>query len=72
MGRRLVSRWHESQQVSPCHASRPSLAMTGTMIRAAIPEMTPLLFRLIETSSLPLRSVEADFAADSSGFSTSG
>jgi transposase len=35
------------------------------------PELTPLLFDLIETSSLPIRSVETDFAADSSGFSTS-
>jgi transposase len=34
-------------------------------------ELTPLLFDLIETSSFPLRNVEADFAADSSGFSTS-
>jgi transposase len=35
------------------------------------PELTPLLRALIEQSSLPLRSVETDFAVDSSGFSTS-
>lgn len=35
------------------------------------PEMTPLLQRLITTTSLPLKAVEVDFAVDSSGFSTS-
>lgn len=35
------------------------------------PEMTPLLKTLIEQSALPLKGVESDFAADSSGFSTS-
>ena len=35
------------------------------------PELTPLLKGLIEQSALPLRAVEQDFAADSSGFSTS-
>jgi transposase len=34
------------------------------------PELTPILHSLITESSLPLRSVETDFAADSSGFST--
>ena len=33
--------------------------------------MTPILKRLIGESSLPLRSVDVDFAVDSSGFSTS-
>jgi transposase len=35
------------------------------------PAMTPVLRRLIEQSSLPLRSVETNFAVDSSGFTTS-
>ncbi len=35
------------------------------------PELTPILQELITQSSLPLRSVETDFAADSSGFVTS-
>jgi transposase len=35
------------------------------------PELTPILQTLIMQSSLPLRSVETDFAADSSGFVTS-
>ena len=35
------------------------------------PELTPILKALIEQSALPLRAVETDFAADSSGFSTS-
>src|SRR5712692_10426029 len=32
--------------------------------------LTPYLYQLITTSSLPLKSVESDFAVDSSGFST--
>jgi transposase len=35
------------------------------------PELTPILKTLITESSLPLRSVETSFAADSSGFTTS-
>jgi transposase len=35
------------------------------------PELTPILQTLIMQSSLPLRSVETEFAADSSGFVTS-
>lgn len=35
------------------------------------PELTPVLKTLITQSSLPLQSVETDFAADSSGFMTS-
>ncbi len=35
------------------------------------PELAPLLKSLIEQSALPLKGVESDFAADSSGFSTS-
>ena len=37
----------------------------------ASPELTPLLKTLIEQSASPLKSVETDFAVDSSGFSTS-
>jgi transposase len=33
--------------------------------------LTPILFDLIVQSSLPLKSIEVDFAADSSGFTTS-
>ena len=33
-----------------------------------MPGLTPILKQLIEESSLPLRSVEVDFAVDSSGF----
>ena len=35
------------------------------------PDLTPLLKSLIEQSALPLKDIEVDFAADSSGFSTS-
>ena len=34
------------------------------------PDLTPILFDLITKSSLPLKSVETDFAVDSSGFTT--
>jgi len=34
------------------------------------PELTPLLKALIEQSASPLRAIETDFAADSSGFAT--
>jgi transposase len=35
------------------------------------PALTPILYALITESSLPLKAVEVDFAADSSGFTTS-
>jgi len=35
------------------------------------PAVTPVLHRMIEESAAPLKSVETDFAVDSSGFSTS-
>ena len=35
------------------------------------PDLTPILQNLVTLSSLPLKAVEMDFAADSSGFSTS-
>jgi transposase len=36
-----------------------------------LPELTPILHALIVRSGMPLRSVEVDFAVDSSGFATS-
>ncbi len=42
-----------------------------TIIRyLAKPELTPILEDLIERSAIPLQGIEVDFAADSSGFST--
>jgi transposase len=35
------------------------------------PDLTPILTAMIEESALPLKSVETDFAVDSSGFTTS-
>ena len=35
------------------------------------PILTPILIAMIHRSSLPLKSIESDFAVDSSGFSTS-
>ncbi len=37
----------------------------------AMPELTPILKALIAQSSMPLKSIEEDFAIDSSGFATS-
>jgi len=34
--------------------------------------LTPILHRLIQLSSLPLREIETTFAPDSSGFCTTG
>ena len=52
------------------HMSR---AMHPNKVNAYLemPELTPILRRLITLSSLPLRAVETDFAVDSSGFSSS-
>ncbi len=47
----------------PCYAS-----LSNFMNKR---ELTPLLKKLIQISSLPLKEVETDFAIDSSGFSTS-
>ena len=46
-------------------------SFTSTFRYLENPDLTPLLKSLIEQSALPLRSVETDFAVDSSGFSTS-
>lgn len=35
------------------------------------PDLTPILTRLVEVSSLPMTAIETDFAVDSSGFGTS-
>ena len=46
-------------------------SFTSTFRYLENPDLAPLLKSLIEQSALPLRSVETDFAVDSSGFSTS-
>ena len=46
-------------------------SFTSTFRYLENPDLAPLLKDLIERSALPLRSVETDFAVDSSGFSTS-
>jgi len=47
----------------------PCFASVGHFMQKE--ELTPVLMKLIELSSLPLKSVETSFAVDSSGFSTS-
>lgn len=46
----------------------PCFASIGHFLQS--PKLTPILKQLIEKSSLPLKSIETDFAIDSSGFST--
>ena len=46
-------------------------SFTSTFRYLETPTWAPLVKSLIEQSALPLRSVETDFAVDSSGFSTS-
>ena len=46
-------------------------SFTSTFRYLENPDLTPLLKSLIEQSALPLKSVETDFAVDSSGFATS-
>jgi transposase/predicted nucleic acid-binding Zn finger protein len=52
------------------HLSRP-VHYNSIAKHMEMPGLTPILHRLIRESSLPLRSVETDFAIDSTGFSTS-
>ena len=47
----------------------PCFASVGHFMQKE--DLTPILMKLIELSSLPLKSVETDFAVDSSGFSIS-
>ena len=46
-------------------------SFTSTFRYLENPDLTPLLKGLIERSAIPMQSLETDFAADSSGFSTS-
>lgn len=46
----------------------PCFAAIGHFMQRT--DITPILYGLVVKSSLPLRSIEKDFAADSSGFST--
>ena len=50
-------------------SSKPCYASVGHFIQKK--ELTPLLSKLVVLTSLPLRSVEHDFAIDSTGFGTS-
>lgn len=67
-GRRASTDMREAQEKG--HLSR-SPHYSAVYRYLEDPAMTPLLKALIAESSLPLRSVEVDFAIDSSGFATS-
>ena len=67
-GRRAMTDFRDAQ-AKGLFAKTPSF--TSTFRYLEDPALAPLLKSLIEQSSLPLRSVECDFAVDSSGFSTS-
>ena len=67
-GRRAMSDFFNAQG-SNLFDKMPSFASTFRYMED--PALAPVLKSLIEQSALPLRSVETDFAVDSSGFSTS-
>lgn len=66
-GRRVMSEIREAQGKGLLDKA-PSF--TSTFRYLENPELTPLLKALIEQSAMPLRSVETDFAVDSSGFAS--
>ena len=67
-GRRAMSDFRNAKAVG-LFDKIPSF--TSTFRYLENPDLAPLLKGLVELSALPLRSVETDFAIDSSGFSTS-
>ena len=66
-GRRAMTGFRDAQARGLMEKA-PSF--TSTFRYLENPELTPLFRTLIERSAQPLRAVETDFAADSSGFST--
>ena len=67
-GRRAMSDFRNAQAKGLLDKA-PSFTSTFRYLENS--DLAPLLKSLIEQSALPLRSVETDFAVDSSGFSTS-
>jgi transposase len=66
-GRRFMTELREAETRQLISKS-PSFASTFNYLEN--PELTPLLKHLIEQSAIPLKTIETDFAVDSSGFST--
>lgn len=66
-GRRFMSNIWEAETKALVTKS-PSFASNARYLEN--PELTPLLKSLIEQSATPLKSIETDFAVDSSGFAT--
>ena len=66
-GRRFMTELREAE-ARQLIAKSPSFASTFNYLEKA--ELTPLLKHLIEQSAIPLKTIETDFAVDSSGFST--
>jgi len=66
-GRRFMTELREAEARQLINKS-PSFASTFNYLENS--ELTPLLKHLIEQSAIPLKTVETDFAVDSSGFST--
>ena len=67
-GRRVMTDFRDAE-VKGLMDKAPSF--TSTFRYLENPDLAPLLKSLIEQSAVPLRSIETDFAVDSSGFSTS-
>jgi len=66
--RRFMSDLRESQERG---FVRNAMHFNSVLNYLDKPELRPILTQMIETSALPLTAVESDFAADSTGFSTS-
>jgi hypothetical protein len=66
-GRRFMPNIREAEERELVDKS-PSFASNARYLEN--PELTPLLKTLIEQSASPLKSIETDFAVDSSGFAT--
>jgi hypothetical protein len=66
-GRRFTSDLREAKQRGLI-STMPDYTSVSRFLESE--ELTPVLKQLIIESSLPLKSIESDFAVDSSGFST--
>jgi transposase len=66
-GRRFMSNIREAE-TNALVIKSPSFASNARYLEN--PELTPLLKSLIEQSATPLKSIETDFAVDSSGFAS--
>ena len=68
-GRRFMTDLREA--CASGYISRAAAPSTASSTTLSFPNSTPILHELITESALPLKTIETDFAIDSSGFTTS-